>query len=163
VGVLFLPDAPLQNNQDALAALAAYNTTPQGILVVGGGQDTFSFYSYDCYRLRAENCPRSERVQFVGAQWAPPSEVKVPLSTSTTSIAAIAVIRYSDGKLRMITEDEWRADRREENRARCTTRSWAVGNVGAGGMTLSVSMDIDYKRWVGSVYAVRLCPQLTFN
>ena len=163
VGVLFVPDAAFRTEEGALAAIEAYNTKPQGVLVVGGGQDTFSFYSMDCYRYRADSCDKWDRVQFVGAKWEPPGQVTVPVSASTTTIGAIAVIRYSNGKLRMLGEDSWVKDSRYGNYASCTTRSWATTRVSTGGLTLSVSMDIDYKRPLGIVSAVRLCPQLTFN
>ena len=163
VGVLFLPDVALQAERDALAAIEAYNTNQQGVLVVGGGRDTFSFYSMDCYRYRAESCNKWDRVQFVGAKWEPPDHVTVPVSTSTATIGAIAVIRFANGKLRLLEEDAWIQNTRRNNHARCTTRNWATGRIHPGGLTLTASMEIDYKRPLGIVDAVRLCPQLTFN
>lgn len=112
VGVLLLPDAALRTDVDAVAAVEAYNTTEQGLLVVGGGRDTFSFYSMDCYRYHADSCNKWDRVQFEGAKWEPPSQVTVPLSANAASISAIAVIRYPDGKLVMLPEDSWVAQPR---------------------------------------------------
>jgi hypothetical protein len=163
VGVLLLPDVALQADRDALAAVEAYNTNQQGVLVVGGGTDTFSFYSMDCYRYRAESCNKWDRVQFVGAKWEPPDHVTVPISTSTTTIGAIAVIRFANGKLRLLEEDSWIQNTRRNNHARCTTRNWASGRIHPGGLTLTASMDIDYERPLGIAVAVRLCPSLTFN
>src|SRR4051794_23558393 len=80
VGVLLLSDAAVQSDRDALAAIEAYNTKEEGVLVVGGGRDTFSFYSMDCYRYRADSCNKWDRVQFDGAKWEPPSQVTVPVS-----------------------------------------------------------------------------------
>lgn len=164
VGVLLLPDAALQTDADAVAAVEAYNTTEQGVLVVGGGRDTFSFYSMDCYRYHADSCNKWDRVQFEGAKWEPPSQVTVPLSANAASISAIAVIRYPDGKLVMLPEDSWVAQPRWGNYASCTTRAWAVTTVRPGTpLTLTALMDIDYKRPLGIVSAVRLCPSLSFN
>jgi len=163
VGVLLLPDAAVQSDRDALAAIDAYNTKEEGVLVVGGGRDTFSFYSMDCYRYRADSCNKWDRVQFVGAKWEPPSQVTVPVSTTATTITAIAVIRYDTGKLAVLGEDEWIQNTRRMNHASCTTRLWATGRVTPGGMTLTASMEIDYERPLGTVTAARLCPQLTFN
>lgn len=163
VGVLLLPDAAFQTDRDARAAIEAYNTNQQGVLVVGGGRDTFSFYSMDCYRYRADSCNKWDRVQFVGAKWEPPAQVTIPLSATAASISAIAVIRHANGKLELLGEDSWIQNARRINYASCTTRSWATGRIHPGGLTLTASMEIDYRRPLGIVEAACLCPQLTFN
>lgn len=163
VGVLLLPDAAFQTDLEAIAAIDAYNTNQQGVLVVGGGRDTFSFYSMDCYRYRADSCNKWDRVQFEGAKWEPPSQVTVPLNTTAGSISAIAVIRQANGKLELLAQDSWIQNSRRMNHASCTTRNWATARINPNGMTLTASMEVDYERPLGIVTAARLCPQLTFN
>lgn len=163
VGVLFVPDATWQLQTEALAAIEAYNEHEQGTLVVGGGRDTFSFYSLDCYRMRADSCNKWDRVQFDGAKWEPPSQATVPISASTTSLGAVAVILGANGKLRVLDQDSWIQDTRRMNLTRCNTRYWATTRIPPGGVTLTSSMEVDYERPMGIVVAACIGPQLTFN